>query len=55
MLMLWLDRHVPTSKHFNGKVYTKDTDVIVDGKKQKHKKGTLLEEYRKIIRKYEAK
>ncbi len=40
MLMLWLDRHKPTSIPFKGKV---------DGK------GFLLEKYKKIIRKYEKK
>jgi hypothetical protein len=40
MLMLWLDRHKPTSAPFIGKV---------DGK------GFLLEKYKKIIRRYEAK
>ncbi|MDM1549219.1 hypothetical protein HX096_15295 [Empedobacter falsenii] len=40
MLMLWLDRHKPTSTSFKGKV---------------DKNGYLLEKYKKIIRKYEAK
>ncbi len=40
MLMLWLDRHKPTSTAFKGK-----TDF----------KGYLKEEYKKIIRPYEAK
>lgn len=40
MLMLWLDRHKPTGDNFKDKI---DED------------GYLLEEYKKIIRKYEAK
>ncbi len=40
MLMLWLDRHKPTSTAFKGK-----TDS----------KGFLKEKYKKIIRDYEAK
>lgn len=40
MLMLWLDKHKPTSTPFKGKV---------------DNKGFLKEEYKKIIRDYEAK
>ncbi|HEX8575070.1 MAG TPA: hypothetical protein VF677_02130 [Flavobacterium sp.] len=55
LLMLWLDRHMPTSESFKGKTYTVDTYVTVNNIRQLHKKGTLLEKYRKIIRKYEKK
>ncbi|MDH2208327.1 MULTISPECIES: hypothetical protein [Empedobacter] len=44
MLMLWLDKHKPTIKDKNSPFYGK-----VD------KNGYLLEKYKKIIRKYEAK
>lgn len=40
MLMLWLDRHKPTSEPFKGKV---------------DKNGFLKEEYKEIIRPYETK
>lgn len=40
MLMLWLDRHKPTSDNFKGKV---------------DENGYLLEEFKEIIEKYEAK
>lgn len=39
MLMLWLDRHKPTSENFKGKI---------------DKNGYLLEKFKKIIRKYET-
>lgn len=65
LLMLWLDRHQPTSATFKGKTYASDTYEIIKRKyKQGNKiiekqekefrpKGTLKEEYRKIIRAYD--